>query len=150
MRALVQRVSEARVRVGEEIVGEIGGGVCVLVGVTHTDTPVVAAKLAAKVWNLRIFDDVEGVMNRSLADTSRAALVVSQFTLYGDTTRGRRPGWSAAAPPTLAAPLVAEFERALRALGAQVETGRFGEDMHLSLTNDGPVTLMIEIENEAE
>lgn len=150
MRALVQRVSEARVRVGEQIVGEIAGGVCVLVGVTHTDTPVVAAKLADKVWNLRIFDDVEGVMNRSLADTSRAALVVSQFTLYGDTTRGRRPGWSAAAPPTDAAPLVEAFEQALRALGARVETGRFRADMHLSLTNDGPVTLMIEIENETE
>lgn len=150
MRALVQRVSEARVRVGEQIVGEIAGGVCVLVGVTHTDTPVVAAKLADKVWNLRIFDDVEGVMNRSLADTSRAALVVSQFTLYGDTTRGRRPGWSAAAPPTVAAPVVEAFEQALRALGARVETGRFRADMHLSLTNDGPVTLMIEIENEAE
>jgi D-tyrosyl-tRNA(Tyr) deacylase len=146
MRALVQRVRGASVRVDGEVVGAIDDGLCVLVGVTHTDTERIAAKLAEKVWNLRIFDDVEGLMNRSLADTSRAALVVSQFTLYGDTTRGRRPGWSDAARPEIAEPLVQTFVDELRALGAQVETGRFRTEMQVALVNDGPVTLLVEVE----
>ncbi len=145
MRALVQRVREASVAVDDEVVGKIGPGLCVLVGATHSDTDAIAAKLADKVWNLRVFDDVEGVMNRSLAEDSRAALVVSQFTLYADTTKGRRPGWSAAARPEIAEPLVAAFAVALREFGAWVETGRFRADMQVALVNDGPVTLMLEV-----
>ncbi len=114
MRALVQRVTEARVTVGQDVVGEIGAGLCVLVGVTHEDDETSAAKLASKVANLRVFDDDAGAMNRSLLDAGGAALVVSQFTLYGDTTRGRRPGWSAAAPPEVAEPLIQSFEREVR------------------------------------
>ncbi len=144
MRALVQRVTQASVAVGGEVVGAIGPGLCVLVGVTHTDTPAVAAKLAAKVWNLRVFDDDSGAMNLSLADAGGAALVVSQFTLYGDTRRGRRPGWSAAAPPEQAEHLVADFAGALRAAGCEVATGRFRAEMLVSLVNDGPVTLLLE------
>jgi D-tyrosyl-tRNA(Tyr) deacylase len=145
MRALVQRVCEASVTVAGEVVGAIGPGLCVLVGVTHDDTPEMAEKLADKVWNLRVFDDVEGVMNVSLAQASRSALVVSQFTLYGDTTRGRRPGWSAAARPETAEPLVDSFVAALQARGADVATGRFRSEMRVSLVNDGPVTLMLEV-----
>src|SRR5262245_16533174 len=106
MRGLVQRVSRPRVTVdgGRTVVGGIGPGLCVLVGVTHTDTPAIAAKLADRLWNLRVMDDDDGVMNRSVADTTRAVLVVSQFTLYGDTSRGRRPSWLAAAPPDRADP----------------------------------------------
>ncbi len=109
MRALVQRVTRASVRVDGETVGEIGSGLCVLVGVTHDDTPADAAKLAAKVRGLRVFDDDAGVMNRSLAEIGGAALVVSQFTLYGDTRKGRRPSWGEAAPPERAEPLIAAF-----------------------------------------
>jgi len=163
MRALVQRVTRATVRVlaveesseeslpavGEggpgEIVGAIGPGLCVLVGVTHDDGPADAAKLASKVANLRVFDDDAGVMNRSLLDTGGAALVVSQFTLYGDTVRGRRPSWVAAARPEHAEPLVDEFVAQLRALGVAVETGRFRADMQVELVNDGPVTLLLEV-----
>ena len=143
----MQRVIEARVEVGGDLVGEIGPGLCVLVGVTHSDTPEIAARLAAKVWNLRVFDDDAGAMNVSLAEAGGTALVVSQFTLYGDTRRGRRPGWSAAAPPEVAAPLVDAFARALRDLGCEVAQGRFGADMQVSLVNDGPVTLMLEVED---
>ena len=145
MRALVQRVTEARVRVGGEVVGEIGAGLCVLVGVTHTDTPAHAAKLAAKVANLRIFDDAAGAMNHSLLDTAGAALVVSQFTLYGDTARGRRPSWVAAARPEQAEPLVEQFVAEMGALGVPVATGRFRADMQVALVNDGPVTLLVEV-----
>lgn len=145
MRALVQRVTGARVRVGGEVVGEIGPGLCVLVGVTHDDTEAAAARLAEKVWHLRLFDDDTGVMNLPVAAiTSGEALVVSQFTLYGDTRRGRRPSWTAAAPPGQAEPLVEAFVAALRGLGATVATGRFGAHMSVELVNDGPVTLMIE------
>lgn len=144
MRALVQRVTEARVAVEADVVGEIGPGLCVLVGVTHADDEQVAAKLAGKVANLRVFDDDAGVMNRSLLDDGGEALVVSQFTLYGDTTRGRRPAWSAAAPPDVAEPIVDAFARALADLGVPVATGRFRAEMQVSLVNDGPVTLMIE------
>ncbi len=145
MRALVQRVTEARVTVGGEVAGEIGAGLCVLVGVTHRDTKADAAKLAAKVAHLRVLDDDAGVMNLSLLDAGGAALVVSQFTLYADTTRGRRPSWVAAAPPEQAEPLVDAFTREFRALGVAVETGRFRADMQVALVNDGPVTLMLEV-----
>ena len=145
MRALVQRVTEARVTVDGETVGQIGPGLCVLLGVTHEDDEAVAGKLADKVWNLRVFDDDDGVMNRSLADAGGAALVVSQFTLYGDTRKGRRPSWVAAARPEQAEPLCDEFVRALRELGATVETGRFRADMQVELVNDGPVTLLVEM-----
>lgn len=148
MRAVVQRVSRASVdsTVGgiTERVGEIGPGLCVLVGVTHDDTADTAERLAARIANLRIFDDDDGVMNRSLLDTGGAALVVSQFTLYGDTTRGRRPGWSAAARPQVAEPLVAAVVHALESLGVTVRTGRFRTDMAVELVNDGPVTLIVD------
>ncbi|MGH9285300.1 MAG: D-aminoacyl-tRNA deacylase, partial [Acidimicrobiales bacterium] len=109
MRALVQRVTGARARVGDEVVGAIGPGLCVLVGATHGDAEATAAKLAAKVWELRIFPDTAGNMNRSAADVGAEVLVVSQFTLYGDTSRGRRPSWAAAAPGDVAEPLVGAF-----------------------------------------
>jgi D-tyrosyl-tRNA(Tyr) deacylase len=145
MRALVQRVTEARVTVTGESVGEIGAGLLVLIGVTHDDTPVVASRLANKVANLRVFDDVEGVMNATLLDTGGEALVVSQFTLYGDTRRGRRPSWSAAAAPEVAEPLCDAFAADLLDAGVRVQTGRFRTDMQVSLVNDGPVTLMLEL-----
>jgi D-tyrosyl-tRNA(Tyr) deacylase len=145
MRALVQRVTEARVQVDGDVVGEIGPGLCVLVGVTHTDDEAAAAKLAAKLWGLRIFDDEDGVMNRSVADVGGAVLVVSQFTLYGDTRKGRRPSWVDAARPELAEPLVQRVVDELRALGATVATGRFRAEMQVTLTNDGPVTLLVEV-----
>jgi len=145
VRALVQRVTEARVRVGDEIVGEIGPGLCVLVGVTHDDDETVAAKLARKLWNLRVFPDADGVMGRSVAETDGELLVVSQFTLYADTHKGRRPSWSAAAPPEAAEPLCGALVAELRRLGATVATGRFGADMRVALENDGPVTLLLEV-----
>jgi D-tyrosyl-tRNA(Tyr) deacylase len=132
------------VTVGGEVVGEIGFGLCVLVGVTHDDNSRFAAKLASKVANLRVFDDDEGVMNRSLLDTGGGALVVSQFTLYGDTVRGRRPSWVAAAKPEFAEPLIESFVNELSALGVPVATGRFRADMQVALVNDGPVTLLLE------
>jgi len=142
---LIQRVSEARVRVADTVVGEIGVGLCVLVGVTHTDDLDHARRLAQKVWQLRVFPDDAGMMNCSLAETTGAALVVSQFTLYGDTRRGRRPSWAAAAAPAQAEPLVAAFTDVLTDLGATVATGRFGADMAVELVNDGPVTLLLEV-----
>jgi D-aminoacyl-tRNA deacylase len=143
MRALVQRVTEARVRVDGDVIGEIGPGLCVLVGVTHDDTEAAARKLAEKVWHLRVFDD-DGVMNAPLGATGGGALVVSQFTLYGDTRRGRRPSWAAAAPAEQAEELVETFTRALRDLGAPVATGQFAARMQVELVNDGPVTLLME------
>jgi D-aminoacyl-tRNA deacylase len=145
VRALVQRVTGARVTVGDEIVGEIGAGLCVFVGATHDDDAARAAKLAAKVANLRIFEDADGAMNRSLLDTGGAALVVSQFTVYGDTARGRRPSFVAAARPEVAEPLIDAFVRDLAALGLAVRTGRFRADMQVALVNDGPVTLSVEV-----
>ena len=145
MRALVQLVTRAQVNVGTEVVGAIGPGLCVLVGVTHTDDERVAAELAAKVAHLRVFDDAAGVMNRSLLETGGAALVVSQFTLYGDTARGRRPSWVAAARPEHAEPLVEAFVRAVGELGVPVASGRFRADMQVALVNDGPVTLVLEV-----
>ena len=147
MRAVVQRVSRARVTVdrGRTPIGDIGPGLCVLVGVTHDDTAERAAKLADRIWNLRIMDDEHGVMNLSVADTTRSVLLVSQFTLYGDTSRGRRPSWLAAAPPDVAEPLVQEVVEQLRRLGADVATGRFRAEMAVELVNDGPVTILLEV-----
>jgi len=145
MRALVQRVTRAQVSVDGAVAGAIGAGLCVLVGVTHTDDEAAARKLADKVWRLRIFPDADGVMNVPLADAGGEALVVSQFTLYGDTGRGRRPSWTDAARPEHAEPLVETFCAALRELGAHVATGVFGADMQVELVNDGPVTLMLEV-----
>jgi D-tyrosyl-tRNA(Tyr) deacylase len=154
MRGLVQRVRSASVTVthppdgsGErrqELVGEIGEGLCVLVGVTHDDDEAAARALASKVWNLRVFDDEDGVMNLSAADLGREVLVVSQFTLYGDTRKGRRPSYVAAARPEVAEPLVDLVVEELRSLGATVATGRFRTDMAVALVNDGPVTLLVE------
>ena len=145
MRGLVQRVSQARVEVGDEVVGAIGAGLCVLVGVRRDDTEAQARKLADKVWGLRIMADDDGVMNRSVADTTREVLVVSQFTLYGNTEKGRRPSWLEAAPPEHAEPLVELVVATLRDLGATVATGRFRTDMAVTLTNDGPTTLLLEV-----
>ena len=144
MRALVQRVTEARVRVDADVVGEIGPGLCVLVGVTHDDDEAAADRLAGKVWHLRVFDDESGVMNLPVGEVGGAVLVVSQFTLYGDTRKGRRPSWAAAAPPAAAEPLIAAFVTSLRKLGASVTTGHFRAYMQVELINDGPVTLLIE------
>jgi len=140
VRAVVQRVSSASVEVGGEVVGAIDTGLLVLIGVTHTDGRAEAAALARKVHGLRILRD-----ERSVADTpSAGVLVVSQFTLYGDARKGRRPTWAAAAPGAVAEPLVDQFVAALRALGATVATGVFGADMRVNLINDGPVTLVLE------
>jgi D-tyrosyl-tRNA(Tyr) deacylase len=138
-------VSRASVSVDGAVVGEIGVGLCVLVGVTHDDTEADACKLAEKVWHLRVFPDADGTMNLPLADAGGAALVISQFTLYGDTARGRRPSWVDAARPEQAEPLVEVFADALRGLGATVATGVFGADMQVALVNDGPVTLLLEV-----
>ncbi|MDQ3313002.1 MAG: D-aminoacyl-tRNA deacylase [Actinomycetota bacterium] len=158
MRAVVQRVTSASVEVAGDVVGAIGRGMVVLVGVTHGDEAAQATKLATKLWNLRIFDDDDGVMNHSLAELSGLAdqsgvssadtagvLVVSQFTLYGDTSKGRRPSWIAAARPDVAEPLVDEVVAQLRAVGALVETGRFRTEMAVRLVNDGPVTVIVDV-----
>jgi D-aminoacyl-tRNA deacylase len=140
VRAVVQRVSEASVTVDGAVVGELPGpGLAVLVGVTHSDTAQAATALARKIYHLRILDD-----ERSAADLAAPLLVISQFTLYADTRKGRRPAWLAAAPGPVAEPLVDEFVAALRALGAHVETGVFGAYMQVALVNDGPVTLILE------
>jgi D-tyrosyl-tRNA(Tyr) deacylase len=144
MRAVVQRVTRASVTVGDEEVGSIGAGLCVLVGVTHADDPATAARLADKLWRLRVLDDADGVMNVSAADVGAPLLVVSQFTLYGDTAKGRRPSWLAAARPEQAEPLVEAVIARLREVGATVATGRFRADMQVSLVIDGPVTLLLE------
>ncbi len=144
MRAVVQRVSRARVIVDGKVTGEIGPGLVVLVAVGRGDTPETASVIAEKVAHLRIFDDHAGKMNRSLLDTRGAALAVSQFTLYGDVRRGRRPGFEQAAPPELANTLYEEFVRALRALGIRVETGVFQARMAVELTNEGPVTILLD------
>ncbi len=173
MRALVQRVIRAEVRAvirpevdgddfGSEdldtarieysVVGRIGRGFCVLLGVTHTDTEATATKMADKIWHLRILNDAEGVMNLSPAQLAEqqgsapaAVMVISQFTLYGDTGRGRRPSWIEAARPEMAEPLVDQVVAELRKRGAQVATGVFRTEMQVELVNDGPVTVMIEI-----
>ena len=127
-----------------EVVGAIGAGLCVLVGVTHDDSEESARRLARKLFNLRLFDDDAGVMNLSLGETGHEALVVSQFTLYGDTRKGRRPSWLAAARPEVAEPLVEAVVEELQSLGTDVATGRFGAYMQVALVNDGPSTVMIE------
>jgi len=138
---VVQRVSQASVAVGGQVVGAIGEpGLLVFVGASHEDTPQTAAKLAAKLWGLRI---LRGEL--SCSDTAAPLLVISQFTLYADTRKGRRPSWQGAAPGPVAEPLVDEVVAALRELGARVETGVFGADMKVSLVNDGPVTLILEM-----
>lgn len=140
MRAVVQRVTQAKVDVDGETVGEIGVGLMVLLGVTHDDSVELAGRLASKIWNLRILRD-----EQSAADAGAEILVVSQFTLYGDARKGRRPTWTAAAPGPVAEPLYDEFCRSLRALGATVAEGVFGADMAITLTNDGPTTLVLEL-----
>ena len=145
MRALVQRVTEARVTVGDEVVGEIGAGLLALIGVTHGDDEAVATKLAAKLAKLRVLDDAAGVMNRSVLDEGAAVLVVSQFTLYGDTVKGNRPSWLAAAGPEQAEPLVQRVVDELRVLGIDVATGWFRTEMRVALVNDGPVTVLLEL-----
>lgn len=132
-------------RVDGEVVGEIGAGLCVLVGVTHDDDAAAVEQLAEKLWRLRIFDDERGQMGVAVADTTRQLLIISQFTLYGDTSRGRRPSWIAAARPEVAEPLIEALCAALVGRGATVATGRFGADMAVELVNDGPVTLLIEV-----
>lgn len=140
MRAVVQRVTRAQVEVDEQVVGEIATGLVVLLGVTHDDTVQTAERLAAKIWNLRILRD-----EQSVADTGAGILVVSQFTLYGDARKGRRPTWTAAAPGPVAEPVYDAFCTALRTLGAKVAEGVFGADMAITLTNDGPTTLVLEM-----
>ncbi|MFN3216918.1 MAG: D-aminoacyl-tRNA deacylase [Acidimicrobiales bacterium] len=147
MRALVQRVRRASVTVDDVVVGAIGPGLCVLVGVTHDDDTGVIGPMATKLANLRIFDDDDGVMNRSVLDTGGEVLVVSQFTLYGDARKGRRPSWTAAAAPEVAEPLIDQLVEALRDTGLTVATGRFRADMAVELVNDGPVTLLVEIDH---
>jgi len=145
MRAVVQRVSEAKVTVDDQTVGEIGPGLCVLVGVTHDDDESAARKLAERLWKLRILDDDDGVMNRSVGDASGELLVVSQFTLYGDTRKGNRPSWLGAARPDQAEPLIETLVDQLRELGATVATGRFQTVMQVALVNDGPATIILEV-----
>jgi D-tyrosyl-tRNA(Tyr) deacylase len=143
MRILVQRVTSASVKVDGEVVGAVQPdtqGLLALVGVTHTDDAEKAQRLAEKLWQLRILDDEE-----SASDIGAPILVVSQFTLYANTTKGRRPTWNAAAPGDVAEPLVTAFADALRQLGAHVETGVFGADMQVELVNDGPVTVLLEL-----
>lgn len=144
MRAVIQRVSEASVTVEGRVVGAIGQGLLILLGVGAGDGEAEAKLLAEKSANLRIFADDEGRFNRSLLDTGGEALVVSQFTLYADTRRGRRPSFSDAAPPEIAAPLVDAFANELRRLGIVVSTGQFGAMMQVALVNDGPVTILLD------
>lgn len=144
MRLVLQRVKSASVRVGGEVVGAIGPGLAVLVGVREGDDAETARRLAAKTAELRVFPDAEGRLDRSLLETGGQALVVSQFTLYADVRRGRRPSFTAAARPEEAEPLVEAYAQALEALGVSVARGRFGAKMEVSLVNDGPVTLVID------
>jgi D-aminoacyl-tRNA deacylase len=144
VRVLLQRVSRAEVRVADRVVGRVGRGVLLLVGITATDTDAEASWMAEKIAGLRIFPDAEDKMNFALADVGGAALVVSQFTLYGDVQKGRRPSFITAARPELAEPLYRRFVSLLRAQGIPCETGEFGAMMDVELVNDGPVTLWLE------
>jgi D-tyrosyl-tRNA(Tyr) deacylase len=144
VRAVVQRVVEARVRTGDEVVGEIGPGLCVLLGVARDDDEAGAERLAGRVARLRIFENDEGKFDRSVLDTGGAVLVVSNFTLTADTAKGNRPSFSETAPPDRAEPLYHSFCAALRQLGIPVETGVFGARMRLELANDGPVTVLLD------
>jgi D-aminoacyl-tRNA deacylase len=144
MRVVLQRVSEARVRIDGDVVGEIAQGVLVLLGITASDTPEQAEWLADKIVGLRLFEDDAGKMNRDLIEVGGSALIVSQFTLYGDCRKGRRPSFIEAAPPAVAVPLYAAFVDAVRARGVPTATGRFGAMMRVELINDGPVTLIVD------
>ena len=144
MRAVLQRVSRASVTIDGEVVGEIGRGLLVLLGVTHADTPEQARWLAEKVAGLRIFPDDEGKMNRDVTEVRGSVLVVSQFTLYGNCEKGRRPSFIAAARPEQAIPLYEQFVNELKAIGLPVATGRFGAMMQVELVNDGPVTIVVD------
>ena len=149
MRALLQRVSTASVTVDGQVVGQIGQGLLILLGVGHDDSEAQVKTLVEKIVHLRIFGDDEGKMNRSLLDINRQALVVSQFTLYADTRKGRRPSFVEAAPPAIAEDLVERFKAAITAYGIQVESGIFGAHMDVALVNDGPVTIMLDSEQLA-
>jgi D-tyrosyl-tRNA(Tyr) deacylase len=144
MRAVIQRVSQAKVTVGGDVVGEIGPGLLVLLGVGSGDTRSDADYLAEKTIGLRVFEDRDGKMNLSVSDTGGALLVVSQFTLYGDVRRGKRPSFDAAGPPELAKELYGYFVEKVRAAGLRCETGRFQEMMQVELVNDGPVTILLD------
>ena len=144
MRAVLQRVSEARVRIDGEVVGEIGCGLLVLLGIAPADAPEQAEWLADKIVGLRVFEDDDGKMNRDVIEVGGGVLIVSQFTLYGDCRKGRRPSFIEAAPPAVAVPLYAAFIDAVRARGVPVATGRFGAMMQVELVNDGPVTLIVD------
>jgi D-tyrosyl-tRNA(Tyr) deacylase len=145
MRAVVQRVSSARVVVDGEVVGEVGRGLCVLLGVARDDGAEEAERLAGRIARLRIFENEEGRFDRSLLDVGGEALVVSQFTLIADTAKGNRPSFSEAGPPEQAEPLYESFCAALLNLGVEVETGRFGARMAVELANDGPVTIILDV-----
>jgi D-tyrosyl-tRNA(Tyr) deacylase len=144
MRAVVQRVSRANVVIAGATVGDIGSGLAVLLGIAHLDTPAQAHWLAEKVAGLRIFNDAEGKMNRDLVEVGGAMLIVSQFTLYGDCRKGKRPSFIDAASPSIAIPLYETFINSVKALGIRVAEGRFGADMKVELVNDGPVTLIVD------
>lgn len=144
MRAVIQRVSRAQVKVGDEVVGKIGPGLLVLLGVAKTDTQADAEYLAAKIMGLRIFEDENGKMNLSLAETNRSVLAVSQFTLYGDVRKGKRPSFDEAAPPELARELYEHFVAKIREASVSCETGRFQATMQVELVNDGPVTILLD------
>ena len=144
MRVVLQRVSRATVSVEGRMLGSIGRGFCLLVGFTHNDTPAVVEWMAEKVAGLRLFADAEGKMNLGLTEVGGAVLVVSQFTLYGDTAKGRRPSFIDAARPDMAIPLYERFVAQLRSMGLGVETGEFGAMMEVELVNDGPVTIILE------
>jgi D-aminoacyl-tRNA deacylase len=148
MRLVVQRVERAAVRAGSDLLGEIGRGAVVLVGIGHRDDAAIVDRMADKLIGLRYFADDEGRTNRSAADVGAAFLVVSQFTLYADVGKGRRPGFTGAGAPDVAAPLVDRFAERLRGAGADVATGRFGAEMSIELVNDGPFTLMIDSERD--
>jgi D-tyrosyl-tRNA(Tyr) deacylase len=144
MRIVLQRVSSGKVSVGNQIVGQIGRGLVILLGIAPQDTPSQAQSLAEKIVNLRIFDDPGGKMNLSLLDVHGEALVVSQFTLYADTRKGRRPSFTDAALPDIAKPLVDHFARILKSMGVPTQTGEFGAHMLVEILNDGPVTILLE------
>mgnify|MGYP001296872643 CR=1 FL=1 len=146
MRALVQRVSKSNVTVEGETVGSIGNGLCVFVGVTHSDTQETAERLAKKLLHLRIFEDSSGKMNLSTLDLNSEILIVSQFTLYGDVRKGRRPSWVASAPAEIAEPLIDYLVDRLQYEGIHVETGKFRAFMDVELTNSGPTTLIIDVD----
>ena len=149
MRAVVQRVSRASVRVNQQDVGRIGGGFLVLIGVAHGDTADDADYLAQKIVELRVFEDSAGKMNRALGEVSGSVLAISQFTLLADCRKGRRPSFSHAAAPDIAQPLFERFVAAVRQRGIPIQTGRFGAHMDVELVNDGPVTLLLDSKNPA-